>query len=880
MLQTPESIAPRRPGESAERHGARLLRPQSDPSRMDFRTCPACQASVLEDDVADCPFCGASMTGKPAAKPKPAAAPAKAGATAATRPETGTRPAATKTAAARPKSAAVESPAPADDGDPFDVDTRAVRQAVPISPKPLKGRTVRIVCPMCETAGFIGPQHAGKDVKCCNPECLVPVFTAPRPEAAKKDAEPEPAKGMSTGLLTTISVVLLGAVAAGVYFGFLRNGQQPQRTGTQGETPMIPTPVATQANDTPTETAPPKPKGPPPVPLEEVRQVSLVEIVKRAQQRENRSKPYSRRLAAEAFAEVGRLDDARQQLEAMPKVAGYQPFYEVEALVAMALAERAAGNAGGAKAALDAALAKADFPSVGRGPLDAAAALAAALVASGRANEARQVLQSAQDTGSRGEMSTLWRHALDSRSFDVDAAARRPYFQSMPAHQWVTVTAAVVSLGEPQAALAWAQSARSVPVVDNCLAAWAGGLMLSATQAERSQALAQIELAASGFAPAAQARVWAAVADAQLSLGDRESAQTSLEKAANALAAITPPRNTLAMPDMAAIHDGDGKPHAGLPDPAPWHTAALAAADVAQVRGALGAPDGAWESLQRALALARAMTPSPSAARAVRNECEENEAGVKARLTQTLGVEGNRQFLAFNRYRKQCTEIRDAADARFALQVALLRRAVEMGLLSHVWDEVRSRDGQTDLSEREPYLETSLPGMVALHARSTGLTDLAAAVEGAVGSQQLRFDAVDRMERALDAALRAKKYADAAAVLSAYERTAGIDPYPAQRQAVRAVGRLVAGREYAGALEFITALTNPLTREDAWWLIAAASVRDGEHSVVWRKSLSSRMSATDWCSLYRGMIAGLPLAPRPAAPDEAGSQAGKPPDMP
>ncbi|REJ79800.1 MAG: hypothetical protein DWQ29_14580, partial [Planctomycetota bacterium] len=43
---------------------------------MDFRTCPACQASVLEDDVDDCPFCGASMTGKPSAKPA-AAAPAQ-----------------------------------------------------------------------------------------------------------------------------------------------------------------------------------------------------------------------------------------------------------------------------------------------------------------------------------------------------------------------------------------------------------------------------------------------------------------------------------------------------------------------------------------------------------------------------------------------------------------------------------------------------------------------------------------------------------------------------------------------------------------------------------------------------------------------------------
>lgn len=879
MIQTHKFVALRHIGESAGPRGTPLLS-QPGPHRMDFRTCPACQASVLEDDVADCPFCGASMSGKPSTKPKAAAtAPAKTAAATAARPAASPRPSGAKSAPTRPKAATAEAPAASDESDPFDVDTRAVRQAVPISPKPLKGRTVKIVCPMCETAGFVGPQHAGKDVKCCNPACLVPVFTAPRPEAAKKEAEPEVAKGMSTGVLATISVVLLGAVAAGVYFAFLRDGDKPPQPGPVIDIPIVPTPVATQGTDSPTEATPVKPQGPPPVPLDEVRATSLDEIVKRAQQRENRSKPYSRRLAAEAFVDVGRLNDARQQLEAMQKVAGYQSFYEVEPLTAVALAERAAGNSAGAKATLDAALAKADFPSVGRGPLDAAAALAAALVLTGRANEARQVVQAAQDAGMRGEMSTLWRQALDTRTYDVDAAAHRPYFRSMPAHQWVTVTSSVVALGDPQAALAWAQSARTPPVLDNSLAAWAGGLMLSAQPAARAQALSQVEQAAGGFTPAARARVWAAVADAQLSQGDRAAAQASLDKAASALAEIVPAKASLPMPDMMAIHDGEGKPHAGLPDPAPWQTAALAAADLAQVRGTLGDLDGAWEALQRGLALARSMTPSPAAARAVRNECDENDAGVQARLKQTLGVDGNRLFLARNQYRQQCTEIRDAADARFAFQVGLLRQAAEMGLLEPAWDEARARDGHADVSEREPYLETSLPGFLVLHARSAGKPDVAAAVEEALGSQKVRIDPVDRMERALHAALEGKKFADAAGVLSAYERTAGVDPYPAQLQALRAVGRLVAVREYAGALDFTTALTNPLSREDAWWLLSAASVRDGEYSQVWRKAQSARMSATDWCALYRGMIAGLPLAPAAAPPatDDDPAAAGSEP---
>ena len=38
---------------------------------MDLRFCPACNQSVLDDDATDCPFCGASMSGKPGAAAPP-----------------------------------------------------------------------------------------------------------------------------------------------------------------------------------------------------------------------------------------------------------------------------------------------------------------------------------------------------------------------------------------------------------------------------------------------------------------------------------------------------------------------------------------------------------------------------------------------------------------------------------------------------------------------------------------------------------------------------------------------------------------------------------------------------------------------------------------
>jgi hypothetical protein len=846
---------------------------------MDFRTCPACHASVLEDDVEDCPFCGASMSGKPSAKPKaaaPAAAqPQRAAASAPAKTVSPPRAAGAKTAAATPPQKTASAP-PEEEGDPFEVDTRAVLQAIPVSPRPTKGRMVRIVCPMCETPGFIGPQHAGKNVKCCNAECLVPVFMAPKPEAPKTEAEPEAARGMSTTMLTIGSIVVAGGIATAVYFLFLRDERKPDV--------VRPIPVAPVDNGTPVDPEPDKgsapnvPATPPPIPLDEVRAISLAEIVKKAQQRENnRSKPYARRRAAESFVDAGDRAAARQQIEAMQKVPGYMPFYEIEPLADMALAEHKAGNDAGARTTLDAALAKADFPVVGRGPLDAAGALAAALVIMGRSEEARQVVLSAQDPGARGRLSTLWRTVIDTRTLDIERAARRPYLQSMPNAQWVTVTTAVLARGDAQTALNWARAAREMTARDNSLAAWAGQLVLRAPGPTDAAVLKQIEQLAGELTPAGRSRVWAAVSDAQLERGDRTAAEASLQQATAALAEIQPPAAALAMPDMMAIHDSEGKPNGGLPDPARWHTAALAAMDVADVQAELGNVEAAWAAVQTALASARAMSPGPAAARALRDECDTSDGAVKARLAKLLDVDGNRVFLAFNRYRKQCTEIRDAAEARFRLQTEFLHRALELGLARQVWDEALARHQQTAVNEREPYLETTLPGAVSVRARAAGTAHIADAVTQEFGTKQFLFPARDEMEVRFQAAVTEGKYEQAATVLRTYEQIASDDAYPAQIAALRAVSRLLSEGRHNDAANLALAIFNPLSREDGFWLTAAASVRDGQHSDLWRKRSGWKLSATDWCALYRGFVHGLTLAPPPSAvpPEEAHAAAAE-----
>lgn len=728
-------------------------------------------------------------------------------------------------------------------------------KAPPVSPKPMKGRMVRVVCPMCETPGFIAPQQAGTEVKCSNPECLVPVFTAPKPEAPPSE-EPEPKRGLSGAAFAGIAVLLVGAVGAGLYYFVIRNPDGPVDPLAGNPNGVVqPDPTPEVINEDPQPEAVPTPVGPPPVPLSEIRQTAPGEIVKAAQQRQsNRSKPYGRRLAAEAYAELGDVAKAREQLESMRSVQGYVPFYEIEPLVAIAMGEHGAGNDAAMQETLTDAVSKAEFPSVGRNPLDAAGALAAALVIAGRIDDAKGVIQSADDDGTRGMASALWRSALDTGSLNVDSAAGRPWMQAMPSSQWVSVTRSVLAWGDAEAALQWALAADNPAVRENALAAWAGSVVLDDPAATQLVEGSAAEASATG-----QTRIWCAVADAQISRGDANNWQGSLQRALTALEQTTAPAATQPVPSMRAIHDSDGVPRAGLPDPAPLRAAALASLDAAAVQMQAGDEAGAWESMRRSLAALRGTAPSPVATQALLDECERQRSSVEDQLVANAGVERSNVFRAFNRYRKQCGVLHEEAVARFDLQVKVMRRAIELGLLQPAWEEMAAREQLTDANEREAWFGTSLPGLVAQSARIAGNSALADAVAAQVGS--VRTAPRDVMEMQFRAAVESRDYARAGDVLRAYDQQQRDDRYPAHIELLRAVSRLIAEGRHDDALSLTQAVTDPLAREDALWLIAAAVVRDGKHSEFWRNRGKLNLPATEVASLYRGFITGLPLAP-------------------
>ncbi|WP_437201959.1 hypothetical protein [Planctomicrobium sp. SH664] len=819
---------------------------------MDFRTCPACQASVLEDDVQECPFCGASMSGKPQPK-KPA--PQKASGPAPSKPaaaDAAPKPAAPATPAARRPSGPAIRPPDENAEDPFEVDTSAVRRAIKLSPKPTKTRTYEVVCRMCETPGYIQPSDAGKDVHCCNPDCIVPVFKAPRPQVTEEIKAPE--KNLKP-LYIGGGLAALLAIGGGVWYA------------------MQPPPVVDRTDDvvavhkdeerlkgliakdnaavTKVERLLDSP--------EAVRTEAVARIKDRVRDR-NISRARAHQIAAEIYASAGQLDEANGQFQDLRRVRdGAAPFFQIQPLVETAWLQRRTGKTEEANQSLTEALARAkDLPKSVRRTQDAVASLAAALVALGRQEEALQLIQVEQDTDARGRASTLWKGTTESKTFNFDAMARSPWHVVMPEPLRMSVVETLVGRGEVETALAFAATGNDASSQAACRAAWAGQL----PSLQKGQAVSTLNaaLASAKFSPAEQTRLWAALAAGYLEMGDKVSAQSALDRALTLLDGLQVP-GPMPLPTKRQILDGRGRPFGGLADPTANQTASLAAADVALVQNRLGQRDAAKANLAKALDFAQATTPSPVATQAAVDECQQSGQLVRRELASQLGVKGDdSKFEAsFNNYRRQCNVLDQLADTRLATQAEILRAAAMEGMLPEVWGLVRDRLQNGNARVAEPYFETTLPGMLIAAASVEGQSTLVSEIKAAAGSRQFETDPIDQLEVRTSALIAAGKLAEAADVLKAayLKDLAKKQPDRVDRVGLRMSSRVQSRQSPAEALKFIKSLHDANLKEEALLLLGGYAIQHGKGPELWRLTADDRdLNGMEALSLYRGLVFG------------------------
>lgn len=811
-------------------------------------TCPSCSQSVLDDDATECPFCGASMKGKPGAKPSSSSA---------------AKPVAKKAAA--PKKA--ETP---EEADPFGVtSTFSARKAIQLLPKPGKGKLFRVLCPMCETPGFWSKDCIGKEVRCASEKCLMPLFTAVDPDAPPvekpsaaapltgRTAEPAsaPKKKIPPVVLVSGVVVLVGG---GILGAAIYMSGQSAKTKESLDKPYVPPVVASSDPDPATDPNPAvEPSKAPVVKVgptsEELRADGFKRMLEYTLDPEkNPQKPYCRRMMAEALALAGKLKEVPEQLSQLEKVGGAQlKYFGLLPVLNVGWKHFEAGRMAEAKAAVTEAQALfSQAPAEGAMPLEAAIELAALLVVLDRSDDAKSFLQGRSGNAPELEQlveTSLRAEALKTFHFDQIASLRAASLSNSP---WVATTFILSARGQAEKALAWARSAPTPVAVAECLSAWAESRVWSGSD------LGLITKEIEGLAPARKANVLARLAVLHHALKKDDLAKAEIEQALAAVTAMTAPPSK-ATPNLLGVYNLKLEDISGIVGDA------NAVAEVARTQVAMGQKADGWKTFQKALDFARATAPAPGLAEQPLNLIKQSgDIALQNDLKSALKLKTKDEAeIAFRQYRKNALALAETANVRMSLEVALLESACDAGLFDEVWEEIKTRTNSTDAASREPWFDTRVPVIVQLHFKATSQTDKAAALEQAVTTEKLSANPAHRTAFRLESErLLATEPARVPAVLKQYTnlgKAAGDTPWM-QDLSMSFVTRLVAQGKTTDAFAFARAIDDPVFRNTILELVASQATRRKEQIAVRDFANGKGLTPPERVAVLRGLLANLP----------------------
>ncbi|MEZ6127940.1 MAG: hypothetical protein R3C59_04615 [Planctomycetaceae bacterium] len=635
---------------------------------MDLPTCPACGQSVLDDDAQECPFCGAAMDGsrpaKTASDAKKAQPPAKPKAESKSRP----------------------------DDDPFAIAQQPTGQKVlQCAPKPMKGRLTKVVCPMCDTPGFIPKAAAGRQVKCANRECMVPVFTATVPGSDTRPAPKAPArvsedvagrpKAGAKSPSEKKPLVLYGIVGAVLLAGTLGLVAFLKKPGT---TELGPADMSqfnfSDGDDDPaqTETAPVKENPEPAATDYPARAAELVEtMIQTARVNSgNRDKAFCRRLTGDAFRRLGLPDKAEAEFAQMAKVSSKRDtaYYRISPLIADFWKQVAAGDQSAADQHFAAAKALgSEIPKTGSIAVESGIALAAAMVETGDAAGAVTLVEGQQRDATVVSQIDAIRHGVWSATGQMLRDAGQASLSPLEVFAWhePLFTAVGMELAVRQrwtAATAWASAMTDPLTASDTFAAIAQQMVAANAPAEVQQSL----LAASQQShPAVAART-------QSVLAQSADAAAAFEAAKAAVASLSAEKPA-AMPGVDDLINGRA------PNPADGRLNAEALTDFV-IAAIVNKDTAAAESgLPQIFGALSSQIPPTVLLRQACRQLEKDEDGVKDRVAQELSLSNeNRIRTSFLAYRRSIDQLAGMAEERRLAMLHLLSRVIDRGGLAAV----------------------------------------------------------------------------------------------------------------------------------------------------------------------------------------------------
>jgi hypothetical protein len=818
---------------------------------MDLPTCPACKQSVLDDDAVECPFCGAPMKGGAAPARAPAAtrspvlksAPPKSG---PAEPAAKTSPAQSKSEKATKSSAA----APADD-DPFAVDQSATANAIPVSSKPGPGKTHEVTCPMCETKGFVAPRSAGKLVKCCNPQCMVPVFTAPPIEKPVVVAPPPPPKKKLPWMyiIGGICAVAIAATCVVVM-------NQPGVT----ELPPLPvTGLATKTGQSPEVAGIAKSKNGEKARNDgekavqpEVLADDKGEIITNALQRivdvqfniPNNRKPLWLRLLATAYIYAGdHLKQAHERLDLLEKPGGPSPYEGVLPWATLAWQQVAAPAE--FKQSVERMQRLADkLPPRGRYATEAAVAAAPLLVVSGKTAEARKLIAGHRTDKGVEQLAASLPVVVDDGTFDLDARLPGRTIGDWQAPLESAVLLILAAHGRWDDAFEWAKAAPDPVAKTETSIVWSEIFARRAVPAEDAAGFERARKAAEGLSLEGKARLLARLASVKFSQGDRATAEVLLGEAQSLLAGLNipqPVKVTGAKPLIALK----------LPEPLPLWQAALAATEIAGVQTELNQTAAAWDNVLLAIRFLHGIGPSMSSIQERLKQVDGEPTRIQNELKSEMGLKKQDEIrTAFNRYREKLKDVEKATEARYFWQGSVLEAAARFGLLDQVWDQLQVLDRKQNISEREPFLTSAIPLIVAARYAALGNDRKREEIYKAVAST-INSNDPQVVESYVEHQFLSGDFPGAVGRLNESMTAAGT----LHETTLRLACRLVGSGKITEAIAFCSGIKDSALREDGLWLTAALAARSG-HASEFVKA-SSGLATMEGAAANSGLVAGL-----------------------
>ncbi len=802
---------------------------------MDLPSCPACNQSVLDDGASHCPFCGASMSGDGGSVPVESA------------------PASTEASDER-----------ATTDDPFEISSPVAHRGLATAPRPSKQRPWRVVCPMCETAGYIPRKAAGREITCSNPDCLVPLFTAPAAPNSPKPTNEIPSQQASTRrpLFTVVILLFVVGLAGGVGWLLWKPSGRPSpapptglSTTTQfgqlsaADEPAIGEPPQTPSvTDEATATQAPNSLTP-----AQIRARAYEAMIAAAQSpTENRSKPFCRRLNAETFAAAGAEPETLTELKQLTEVGPDLPHLHITPLVALWWSRQANGQPAHNPYLQEALQRSNNLSSRDTYAVDAAIALGAALVASHQDALARETIdrlwfddepQRLRLDQSIARQTLGFRLPLSSRHRTLLASARSPD---------TLIIRQLVARGHSASALAWSQGS-SLPLTrGDRLAAWAGG----ECRGTEREAVSRILGVLADESALLRARVLARTALMAFSTSDQTLAAELAAAAEAALKECPAPRPVI-LGDLRQTYQQE------VSDPTDWWLQVQARACLVATRFLEGNTTSAGSHFQAALSAARCIGPTQGD---IRGRIRDMKSAGTARFLQVvktaLDLTGDDEAQqAVQVYRRHCTDWLALADQRADCLARLHRWAVHFGQIQAAWDDVRTVARSNDITKRDLFSTTTLPSFLFLRFKiagnENGLKQMKTAFPGDVPTD---FDELLRQKT--EAALVA---GDLPACVLAInkdknarrKRTAR---FSRRRLMFHLVGQAAASRQPARALDLIAAFRDSgaaLWREDAYRLTAARLATNRLHAIVWEHAMNSNRPSTERIALLAGLLEGL-----------------------